>query len=147
MSLASSSIDTGSRRWLAALAVAVAATVVYMTWSFLKPSSPTEPSLVAQKPDPAPTAAPVTRAEPDWNTAPAAPVAQAATTRPDPFAAQYAADAWSAAAHDPIAHEKAVQHQAEYLRDKIAQGKLPSGFGNLTKEKVDDMEKKGVLIE
>ncbi|HTS19421.1 MAG TPA: hypothetical protein VMP11_17725 [Verrucomicrobiae bacterium] len=149
MSRIASLLDTDSKRWLAVLAAAVAVSIVFITYSFLKTLSPAEPTVVAsQKPAPPPADTPVTRAEPDWNATPAStPLVESAATRPDPFAAQYAAEARDAAAHDPVAHAKAVQHQAGYLRDLISQGKLPQGFGKLTKEQVDDMEKKGVLIE
>ncbi|HVM60740.1 MAG TPA: hypothetical protein VMV72_07720 [Verrucomicrobiae bacterium] len=140
------SVDTGSKRWLAILAIAVAAAIVVMAYSFIATSSPPEPAVVApSKPAPPPADQTVARTEPDWNSAPAARASQAA--RPDPFATQYASEARNAAAHDPVAHEQAVHRQADYLRDQIAKGKLSQGLGNLTKEKVDDMEKKGILIE
>jgi hypothetical protein len=139
--------DDGSKRWLKVLAVAAAASVIFLTYSFVRALSPAQPSVVApQKPTPAPTEEAVTRTEPDWNGAAAAQVAegtQAPVSRPDPFAAQNAA----AAKNDPVVFRKAVHQQAEYLRKLIAEGKLPGGYGNLTKEQVDEMEKKGLLIE
>jgi len=135
------------QRWLTVLAVAAAASVIFLAYSAVKALSPPEPSIVApQKSTPAPAAGAVTRTEPDWNGAAAAPVAEgthAPVSRPDPFAAQNAA----AAKNDPVVFRKAVHQQAEYLRKLIAEGKLPGGYGNLTKEQVDDMEKKGLLIE
>jgi len=137
------SIDTGSKRWLTILAVTVAASVVFVAYSFVQTLAPPEPSVVApQKPTPAPTEKAVTSSEPDWNAAPVAPCSQAAATHADPFAAQYAA----AAAHDPVVHQRDVHRQAEYLRNLISQGKLPQGLGSLTKEQVDEMEQKGITI-
>ena len=63
--------------------------------------------------------------------------------RVSPFAAQDAARV----SNDPIAAQNRVHLQAEYLRKLIADGKVPKGLGNLTKERVDEMEKKGILIE
>jgi hypothetical protein len=140
------SIDTGSKRWLAILAVTAAASVIFVVYSFVQTLSPPEPAVVApQKPTPDPTEEAVTRNEPDWNSVAAGHVAegsQAATTRADPFAAQYAA----AAKNDPVAAQQAVHREAEYFRTLIAQGKLPDCYGKLTKEQVDQMEKKGVMI-
>jgi hypothetical protein len=139
------STDDGSKRWLLVLAVMAAASVIFLVYSFIKAQSPPEQSVVApQKPAPAEEA--VTRSEPDWNGAAAGQVAegsQAPASRPDPFAAQNAA----AAKNDPVVFQKAVHQQAEYLRKLISEGKLPGGYGNLTKEQVDEMEKKGLLIE
>jgi hypothetical protein len=140
------SIDTSSKRWLTILAVTAAASVIFVAYSVVKALSPPEPSVVApQKPTPAPIEEAVTRSEPDWNSAAAGHVAedsQAAATRADPFAAQYAA----AAKNDPVAAQQAVHREAEYFRTLISQGKLPECYGKLTKEQVDQMEKKGVMI-
>jgi hypothetical protein len=43
--------------------------------------------------------------------------------------------------------QKVVHEQAEYLRNLISQGKLPDTTGNLTKEQVDEMERKGITLE
>ena len=151
MRTVSPSMDKESNRWLLVLVVTAAASVIFVAYSFLKILSPQPSVVAAPKPTPPPVQQPAPRTEPDWNSAQTAPPAevapQATAARLDPFAASYAADAKEAAAHDPVAHEKAVHHQAEYLRDMISQGQLPKGFGNLTKEQVDQMEKKGVLIE
>ncbi len=137
------SIDTSSKRWLTILAVTVAASVIFVAYSFVKALSPPEPAVVApQKPTPAPTEEAVTRSEPDWNAAQVVPGSQAAATHVDPFAAQYAA----AAKNDPVAAQQAVHREAEYFRTLISQGKLPECYGKLTKEQVDQMEKKGVMI-
>lgn len=47
---------------------------------------------------------------------------------------------------DQVQKEMARQ-QADYLRKLIANGKLPAGLGNLTKEDVDEMEKNGIVIQ
>lgn len=96
----------------------------------------------AAETNPGPTEEAVTRSEPDWNAAQVVPGSQAAATHVDPFAAQYAA----AAKNDPVAAQQAVHREAEYFRTLISQGKLPECYGKLTKEQVDQMEKKGVMI-
>lgn len=151
MNAISRSIDASSKRWLVVLAAAAAASVIFVAYSFVQTLSPPKPTVVApQKPTPPPTDEAATRNEPDWTGAAAGYVArdsQAATTRGDPFAAQYAAAAKAAAAHDPVAHQQDVQRQTDYLRNLISQGKLPDSLGNLTKEQVDEMEQKGVTIQ
>jgi hypothetical protein len=147
MNAFSESIDNGSKRWLMVLGVAVSASIIYLAYAFVKTLLPTEPSVVlSQKPSPAPAEQAVTRSEPDWNSAQEVQRAQAAATRTDPFAAQYAAAAKAAAKNDPVAAQQAVHREAEYLRTLISQGKLPGAYGNLTIEQVDQMEKNGVMI-
>ena len=136
-------MNDDSKRWLAILAVTAAASVIFVAYSFIQTLAPPEPTVVApQKSTPAPTEGAVTKIEPEWNAAQVAPGIQAAATRADPFAAQYAA----ALANDPVARQKDVHRQAEYLRSLISQGKLPEGLGNLTKQQVDEMEQKGITI-
>jgi hypothetical protein len=150
MNVIPQSTDDGSKRWLIVLAVTAAVSVSFLVYSFVKTLSPPEQSVVApQKPAAWPAEETVTRVEPDWNSATAGHAAEgsrAPARGPDPFAAQNAAAAKAAAANDPVATQKAVHQQAEYLRNLISKGKLPEGFGKLTKEQVDDMEKNEVLI-
>ena len=146
MSASPWSLDAGSKRWLIVLGAAVLISIIILTHSLANALFPSKEETVAIS-TPVRTEEAVTRSEPDWNSAQAGQVPQATTTRPDPFAAKYAADAKAAAANDPVAHQQAVHHQAEYLRNLISQGKLPQGYGNLTKEQVDEIEKKGLLIE
>ncbi|MGO9246700.1 MAG: hypothetical protein ACLPT4_00755 [Verrucomicrobiia bacterium] len=148
MNAISRSVDTSSKRWLTVLAVTAGASVVFVAYSFVRTLSPTGPSVVApQKPTPTPTEEAPPRSEPDWNAAQVVPGSQAAATRVDPFAAQYAAAAKAATAHDPVARQQDVHRQAEYLRNLVSQGKLPEGLGNLTKQQVDEMEQRGITIQ
>ena len=145
----SSSIDTGSKRWLIVLGAAALASIVILARSFVSALFSSEEASVAVS-APAPTEATVTRTEPDWHSAQAVqtgPVSQAPASRSDPFAAKYAAEAKAAAAHDPVAYQQAVHQQAEYLRNLISQGKPTPGYGNLTKEQVNEMEQRGLLIQ
>jgi hypothetical protein len=150
MSAIPSSVDTDSKRWLAVLGVAAAIAVVFLAYSFLGQLSPPDQSVTApQKPTVAHAEETVTRSEPDWANATAGHTPGellANTTKPDPFAAKYAAEAKAAAANDPVVRQKAVHQQTEYFRNLISQGKLPKGLGNLTKQQVDEMEKNGILV-
>ena len=59
MSAIPRSMDNGSKRWLAVLAVTAAASVIFVAYSFVQTLSPSEPSVVAPaKPTPAPTEEP-----------------------------------------------------------------------------------------
>lgn len=146
MNAVSRSIDAGSKRWLAVLAATVAASVIFMVYSVIQTLSPSRPTVVAPQ-KPASAGEPATRTEPDWNAAHAGQGLEVPAAREDPFAAQEAAAAKAAAAHDPVARQQDVHRQAEYLRGLISQGKLPSCFGKLTKEQVDQMEKNGLTIQ
>jgi hypothetical protein len=150
MNATSSLTDAGTKRWVVVLAAAAVVSLVYVSYSFVKSLSPPDQTVTAPE-KPAVTRAEegVPRSEPDWTSATAGPTAGdllAGTTRPDPFAAKYAADAKAAAANDPVVRQKAVHQQAEYFRNLISQGKLPKGLGNLTKQQVDEMEKNGILV-
>ena len=150
MNAISSSIDTGSKRWLIVLGAAVLVSIVILARSFVNTLLPSKEETVAV-PTPVRTEKVVTRTEPDWNSVQAGQVAQVgpetAASKPDPFATKYAAEAKAAAAHDPVAHQQAVHQQAEYLRNLISQGKSTPGYGNLTKEQVNEIEQKGLLIQ
>jgi len=137
------SMDASSKRWLIVLGAAVLVSIIILTHSFINAlfSSKEETVAVSVRSEEA-----VARTEPDWNSTQAGHVPQTMTTRPDPFAAKYAAEAKAATAHDPVAHQQAVHQQAEYFRALISQGKLPECYGKLTKEQVDQMEKNGVMI-
>jgi hypothetical protein len=141
-------MDADSKRWLAFLAVTAATSVIFAAYAVVKTLSPPEQTVVAlQKPTPAPTEEAATRSEPNWNAAQGGQGSLAATTRADPFAAQDAAAAKAAAKNDPVALQQAVHREAEHFRTLISEGKLPDSYGKLTKEQVDEMESKGIMIQ
>jgi len=149
MNATSSSRDTSAKRWLIVLGAAALVSIVIVARSFVSALFPSKEVTVAVS-APGRTEATVTRTEPDWQSAQAVqtgPVTQVPASRSDPFAAKYAAGAKAAATHDPVAHQQAVHQQAEYLRNLISQGKPTPGYGNLTKEQVNQMEQKGILIQ
>ena len=143
-----SMMDADSKRWLVFLAITAVASAIFMTYAFVKTLSAPQQSVAAtQNPTPASTQEEAATREPDWNAAQGERQGSlAATTRPDPFAAQEAAAAKAAARNDPVAAQQAVHRQAEYFRTLISEGKLPECYGKLTKEQVDEMEKKGLMI-
>src|SRR5580704_16839605 len=120
MSATPESMDDGAKRWLAFLAVTAASSVVFVVYAVVKTLSSPEQSVIApQQPAPASAVDAPARSEPDWHTAQAVQGSQTATAQADLFAAQDAVAARAAAANDPVARQKAVHQQAEYLRNLI----------------------------
>jgi hypothetical protein len=142
------SLDTATKRWLALLAAVFLLSTGVLVHSFLTASSPQEPITVTavQRPVPQTAEEVRTRSEPAWGQAQQAGRSEqsAVAERVSPFDAQEAA---ARKKIDPVARQEAVHQQANYLRNLIAAGKVPSGLGNLTKEQVDQMEKEGVTIQ
>jgi hypothetical protein len=151
MSLSTWSLDTDSKRWLAVLAAACLVSVAMLAHSFMKALSPAEENSAAvQKPATAVMDGARTRSEPAWSSSPqiAATENHEEAIRVSPFDGKNKL----LTERDKVAEQQAAQQaevhrQAEYLRGLIAAGKLPAGYGHLTKEQVDDMEKKGITIE
>jgi hypothetical protein len=144
MSAISWSLDTPAKRWLALLALAFVVSVGVLMHSFFDALSPPEQTVVVQQPA-AEVPEPVhVRSEPAWNSPqPVEAVKQSSVAdRVSPFDNQKPPPT----KRDPVVYQKMVHHQAEYLRTLIANGKLPPGFGNLTKERIDEMEKNGEMI-
>ena len=147
MSLSTWSLDTTSKRWLAALAASCVASMALLAHSFMNTLSPAEENnATAQKPATVTTDGARTHSEPAWTS----PQQIAATEnheeaiRVSPFDGKNKLLTKT----DKLAAQQAEVHrQAEYLRGLIAAGKLPAGYGHLTKEQVDDMEKKGITIQ
>ena len=146
MSAISWSLDTAAKRWLALLALVFVVSVGVLVHSFLDALSPQEQKADVAQPRASVVLEPVhVRTEPAWNSPqPVETVKQSPVgERVSPFDTQPATVRRKA---DPVVHQQMVHQQADYLRNLIAAGRLPKGLGNLTKEKVDEMEKKGDLI-
>jgi hypothetical protein len=145
MSATTRSLDATSKRWLVVLAAVSLASVAFLTHLFVKVLSPEEENVAAtqQPASEAPEQTPV-RTEPSWmNPRQVGRVEDSQAARQDsPFDKQIATPKSRDEAQKEIAHQ-----QADYLRKLIANGKLPAGLGNLTKEDVDEMEKKGIIIQ
>ena len=58
--------------------------------------------------------------------------------RTSPFAAEE---------NDKQQAQQALQTQAKYFQKVMVNGRLPASLGSLTKEQVDDLQKKGLIIE
>ncbi len=137
-------VDTSAKRWLAVLAAAFLATVMVLVHSFLDALAPSENTVTAQQSTSGSAGDAPVKSEPTWSDQPQAQAqdGSATVTRVSPFDNQRP----TVPKVDPAAQQEMVHQQAEYLRQLIAAGKLPKGYGNLTKEQVDEMEKKGISI-
>jgi hypothetical protein len=138
--------DTNAKRWLGVLTAAFLVSVVFLTRSFMNVLAPDESAVPVQQSTSAETGQVQSKADSSWGgqsqAHPHEPEEIPVFSRVSPFDN----DRPSVVKVDPVARQEVVHQQAEYLRQLIAAGKLPKGFGNLTKEQVDEMEKKGVTI-
>ncbi len=137
-------LDTPSKRWLSVLAVAFLASAALMVRSFVNAAFPQEEKTVTVEPRVSVVTEHVSpRPEPVWDNPREVRENQPAPTdgRVSPFAAEDAIKARD----NPVIIQQRIHRQADYLRNLIAKGELPKGFGNLTKEKVDEMEKQGIM--
>lgn len=138
--------DTSAKRWLGVLTAAFLVSVVVLTRSFMNVLAPDESTVPVQQSTSVQTEQVQSKNGPTWGSQPQAyqhdqneiPI----VNRVSPFDN----DRPKVTKVDPVARQEVVHQQADYLRKLIAAGKLPKGFGNLTKEQVDDMEKKGITI-
>jgi hypothetical protein len=136
--------DTSAKRWMAVLSAAFLVSVVVLTRSFMNVLAPDESAVPVQQSTSAETGQVQSRNEPVFNNQSQAQGEQGSpiVERVSPFDN----DRPKVTKIDPVARQEVVHQQADYLRQLIAAGKLPKGFGNLTKEQVDEMEKKGFTI-
>jgi hypothetical protein len=141
------SLDTDSKRWLAVLAATCLISLAMLAHSFMNALSPAQENIAAvQKPATVATDEVRARSEPAWNSVQQAVVTedQQAAERVSPFDGKKKL----LTKKDEIEEQqKEVHRQADYLRNLIATGKLPAGYGKLTKEQVDEMEKNGETIQ
>jgi hypothetical protein len=147
MNLGTWSLDTDSKRLLAILATVFLVSVAMLTHSFMLALSPTQENNAAvQKPATANTDEVVTRSEPAWSSPQqtAVPENREAAIRVSPFDGK---NKLLTKREEMAAQQAEVHRQADYLRKLIAAGKLPAGYGHLTKEQVDEMEKNGETIQ
>jgi len=137
--------DTPAKRWLAVLTGAAVVTAAVLMQSMFNASTLPERAAEVKRPEVEAAEPAHTRPEPEWkNPEPMAEMSKPVPpVNPSPFEAQDKATV----ANDPVAMQRRVHQQAEYLRGVIASGHIPKALGNLTKEKVDEMERKGLLIE
>jgi hypothetical protein len=102
--------------------------------------------VTVQKPATAATSKARTRNEPAWSSP-----QQIATTEPSEAAIRVSPfdgkNKLMTKRDEMAAQQAEVHRQADYLRKLIAAGKLPVGYGHLTKEQVDEMEKNGETIQ
>ncbi|HUI08171.1 MAG TPA: hypothetical protein VL486_14315 [Verrucomicrobiae bacterium] len=139
-------MDAASKRWLVALAIVLVIAVVALTRSFINAFSPAAQNNVAGQPGATHGQGEVrTISQPEW-------------IHPQEFRAveeQHAAtgplmsdsrEATTSKQNETV-REEMVHKQAECLRTLVNQNKLPAAYGHLTLDRIDEMEKKGIVIE
>jgi LAS superfamily LD-carboxypeptidase LdcB len=145
MSPASSSLDATSKRLLAALALAILISVVILARSFINVFSPSEqisPQTQQSARDPAKTVSSVT--EPQWiSPQQSHNHAEQPADKESPFKDSV----FGTPKNDAAVRKEMVHMQAENLRAMVKQNKLPKAYGDLTTERIDEMEKNGIIIE
>jgi hypothetical protein len=146
MSAVSSSIDATTKRWLVVLAAAILASIAILTHSFIRVLAPPPEESVTTQPPVADAAREVrTSRQEEWS-------------RPQQFRAfeeqPATANHFSSNNSDPAqrkkdkaARQEMAHIQAENLRSMAKQNNLPKAFGHLTVEQINEMEKKGIIIE
>jgi hypothetical protein len=139
------SLDASSKRWLVLFALATISTVGVLVHSFFSAVAP--PNGFVGRPQRSPSVRAVeTRASslPARNSEqqnrstgyPNKVVTTAPNERPAP-------PVWV----KPSNWAEMVHTEAEYLRKRSAESQDPGGIDRLTPERIDEMEKKGVIIE
>ncbi len=139
------SLDTTSKRWLTVLAVAVVISIIMLTRSFISAfSRPEAMNPETQKTAAAPAVTASTTAEPEWNLLSQSPGSTVQHIHPD--SSSETSD-FGRPKRDAAIRKEQVHKQAQDLRSMVKQNKLPKSFGHLTTEQIDEMEKKGIIIE
>lgn len=146
MSAISKLFDTTTKRWLAVLVAAVLLSGVVVAHSLIGAflSSSEEPAVTVELPARVVGQPVVTRKEPAWdgNGAPSTDASVDGQTVPPIRTSPFAAEE-----NDKQQAQQALKTQAEYFQKVMVNGKLPASLGSLTKEQVDDLQKKGLIIE
>ena len=145
MGAPASSLDATSKCWLAALALAILISTVILTRSFINAFSPSEDkSTEAQQSAQDSTKEVTVTTQPEWTTLQQSqPGDRQRVDMGSPFK-----DSDSPKPKNNATVRKEMVHkQAEQLRAMVKQNKLPDVYGHLTIEQIDQMEKKGIMIE
>jgi len=141
-------LDTASKCWLTVLAGAFLASVAILAHAFLRTMAPPEQnSATTQKDASGRTGEVHASSEPAWTyPQPGRAIEnRPVTTGADPFSSII--NRVANRQQDAAVAKEMVHGQAEYLRTLVKQNRLPAGLGNLTLEQIDEMEKKGIVIE
>ena len=140
---AAPSIDATSKRWLTVLALAIVASVAILAYSFLKALSPLEEkSVKTQQPATDQAQEVPTGDQEAWNHP-----QQFQAVQEQPTVTSFPPSDAEVRKKKEAARVAMVHHQAEDLRSMVKQNKLPAGYGHLTLEQIDEMEKNGIVIE
>ena len=145
MSATSSSLDASSKRWLIAFALAAVVTIVVLAHSFFSALVP--PKKVVSKPQQSSPAMAVDTSasgQSAWESAwQNRSTGYTPNIPPTPPSECHTTNTWVA----PPNWEGMVHMQAEYLRKKNAESKAPSDVKQMTLERIDEMEKNGLMDE
>ena len=138
-----SSFDASSKRWLMVFAMAAVVTIVVLARSFFSTLAPPQEAVNKLQQSP-PVRTVHASSQPVWDTG----QQNRSTGYPDnisltPLGERHTTTAWVT----PTNWEGIVHTQAEYLRKKTAESKDPSDVKRMTLERIDKMEKEGLLVQ
>lgn len=145
MTTGSHSLDPVSKRWLTVLAIAMLISIIVLARSFINAFSPPQSVKTdLQSSAQTPSAASTTPATSQWN---GPSPFSSSDQQPIHIQSSFKRTESATPQNDAAARKEMVRVQAENLRTMVKQNKLPKSFGNLTLEKIDEMEKNGIIIE
>jgi len=140
-------MDTASRRWLIALAIAFFVAAAMLTHSFMNAFSAPERGDAKVQPVGADRPEEIhTVSQPEWIHPQEFQGVEQRHAPTDDAITSDSRDTTTREKSETL-REKMVHKQAESLRSLVKQNKLPAAYGHLTLDQIDDMEKKGIVIE
>ena len=143
MSAFLSSLDASSKRWLIVFALAAVVTIGVLAHSFLSALAPPK-EVVKPQPFPVTVGRTYTSSQPAWDSA----QQNRSTGYPNNIPpAPSSGHNPPAALATPTNWVKVVHMQAEDLRKKVVESKDPDDVKQRTLERIDEMEKNGLLIQ
>ena len=141
-----SSIETSSKCWLALLGLVFLVSVLFLARSFMKVIfPPRENPVMVQQPQGEGAEKTYNKNELVWSS-PQEPRGFE-DHRSSTLASALVTNDVMAAKRIEAAREEMVRRQAQSLRTMVKENKLPDGLGHLTLDRIDEMEKKGIVIE
>jgi hypothetical protein len=143
VSATSSSLDASSKWWLMVFAVAAVVTIVVLARSFFSALAP--PQEVVNKLQQSPPVRTVHAiSQPVWDAGQQSrSTGYSDNIPPSPPSERKAGAAWVT----PTNWAGIVHTQAEYLRKQAEESKDPSDVKRMALERIDEMEKRGVLVQ
>jgi hypothetical protein len=141
MTKSSETFDRSTKVWLVVLLAGFVGFVAILASAFINGSSrPVEPIATVEQSAPAEISQVRAMSEPTWS-------------YPEPSGTEHSNGNQLQSSHSAVKREqdaatnKAFVHrQAETFREMVKQNKVPGGLGDLTLEKIDEMEKNNVGV-